>query len=260
MEQNQRLALIREQWNRRAATFPTTLKQEGLDLMDFLEGVVRFKGANMLDIGCGTGRYLAEFLRRGGGHATGIEIAGKMIAEGEKMFREEGFAPTQYRFLHTPWETFDLKAADLAGTFDLVLAVNTPAICAEDSLQKMIDATRDTLAIVAFIDRKDLFFNEIYKTYYGKEKDFQSQCPALLKDFFDKRGLAVRYDELEVIRPGKDTVDGVLTRYADWLYGRENTAEQRAELRDILVRRSADGETIHYKFWSRSARLVYTKR
>lgn len=260
MEQNQRLASIREQWNRRAATFPTTLRQEGLDLMDFLEGVVRFDGAKMLDVGCGTGRYLAEFLRRGGGHATGLEIAENMIAEGERLFREEGFKPEQYRFIHQPWEEMNLKSAGLIGAFDLVLAVNTPAIGSEESLQKMVDATRNTLAIMAFIDRKDLFFNEIYKAYHGEEKNFKSQCPDCLKDFFAKRGLTARYEELEVIRPGKDTVDGVLNRYADWLYGRENTAEQRAELRDILVRESEDGETIRYKFWSRSARLIYSKK
>jgi 2-polyprenyl-3-methyl-5-hydroxy-6-metoxy-1,4-benzoquinol methylase len=55
------------------------------------EGFGDLGGRTVLDIGCGTGPYLVEALRRGAASVTGVDPAPAMLETAERRLREGGF-------------------------------------------------------------------------------------------------------------------------------------------------------------------------
>jgi len=48
------------------------------------------RGKTICDIGCGSGRFVAEFAKRGAGHITGVDVAPEMIKFAQKLVQEQG--------------------------------------------------------------------------------------------------------------------------------------------------------------------------
>ena len=57
-----------------------------------MENSVPIEGRTFLDVGCGTGRYVFEFLKRGAKHVTGIDIAENMLTVCREHAQAEGVA------------------------------------------------------------------------------------------------------------------------------------------------------------------------
>ena len=74
------------------------------------------RGARVLDVGCGVGRWSRRLARRGA-EVTGIDLSPTMIAEARRRAEAEGVA-TNCRFM-----TQDLKDLDAGAQFDVVLGV-----------------------------------------------------------------------------------------------------------------------------------------
>lgn len=55
-----------------------------------MENSTPIEGRTFLDVGCGTGRYAFEFLKRGAKQVTGIDIAEKMLAVCRERAQAEG--------------------------------------------------------------------------------------------------------------------------------------------------------------------------
>ena len=50
------------------------------------------RGRSICDIGCGSGRFVAEFVRRGAGHVTGVDVAPEMIRLAEDLVAKDDVA------------------------------------------------------------------------------------------------------------------------------------------------------------------------
>lgn len=48
------------------------------------------QGKTLCDIGCGSGRFVAEFGKRGAGHVTGVDVAPDMLKLARELVRERG--------------------------------------------------------------------------------------------------------------------------------------------------------------------------
>jgi 2-polyprenyl-3-methyl-5-hydroxy-6-metoxy-1,4-benzoquinol methylase len=71
-------------------------------------------GTEVLDLGCGIGRWSRRLARRGA-HVVGVDVAQSMIDEARRRTANEA--------LEIDYRVGDLRALDLGRTFDLVLAV-----------------------------------------------------------------------------------------------------------------------------------------
>ncbi len=49
-------------------------------------------GRSICDIGCGSGRFVAEFARRGAAHVTGVDVAPEMLKLARRLVQEDGVA------------------------------------------------------------------------------------------------------------------------------------------------------------------------
>ncbi|MFA6710131.1 MAG: methyltransferase domain-containing protein, partial [Candidatus Methanomethylophilaceae archaeon] len=102
------------------------------------------KNFDVLDIGCGVGIYSIA-LAEGVHTVTGLDIAPKMIAHGNRMMGESNMDNISFELMD--WNTVDLAQKGMRERYDLVFAHNTPAICDVDTFEKFNDASRRFCAV-----------------------------------------------------------------------------------------------------------------
>ena len=57
-----------------------------------MQGCGDVRGRSICDIGCGSGRFVAELARRGAGHVTGVDVAPEMVRLAEDLVTTDGVA------------------------------------------------------------------------------------------------------------------------------------------------------------------------
>lgn len=65
------------------------------------------KGKRICDIGCGSGRFVTEFAKRGAAHVTGVDVAPEMLKLAQNLVTQDGVADV-CDFVHTDvlnWKT-----------------------------------------------------------------------------------------------------------------------------------------------------------
>ncbi len=75
------------------------------------------KGLEICDIGCGSGRFVTEFAKRGAKHVTGVDVAPEMIRLAKDLLARDGRAPQCDFFVSDVlnWKTNQ--------TYDLTIAI-----------------------------------------------------------------------------------------------------------------------------------------
>jgi SAM-dependent methyltransferase len=74
-------------------------------------------GQRVCDIGCGSGRFVVEFAKRGASHVTGVDVAPEMLKLARRLAAHEGVDPV-CNFVHADvlnWKTTE--------TYDLTIAI-----------------------------------------------------------------------------------------------------------------------------------------
>lgn len=96
-------------------------------------------GKTILDVGCGTGRFVFEYLKRGAEHVTGIDIAENMLAVCRQRAQAEGVSE-RCTFVQT-----DLLQFKPANQFDICIGIGLFDYIPDalPVLTKMREVTRD---------------------------------------------------------------------------------------------------------------------
>ncbi len=129
----------RDYWNREITQFEAIYSRRKNVISAFLDRVFRkdmydrfvytlknaepIRDRTVLDVGCGTGRYIMALLQRGCGHATGLDISEQMIGHCRAQAAAEGFAEkTEFvradLLNYSPSKTFDVCIG--IGLFDYI--------------------------------------------------------------------------------------------------------------------------------------------
>ncbi len=136
---NNELVTQRNYWNREVNDFHSIYSHQKSNFAQYLDRVFRkdmyerfvfamensapIEGTNFLDVGCGSGVYSLEFVRRGAASVTGLDIAEKMLEICRQSAAREGIAE-RCTFIHSdlleynPESTFDISIG--IGLFDYI--------------------------------------------------------------------------------------------------------------------------------------------
>lgn len=151
---NMNLSATKDVWDLRAKEFNGKDKNARMDeVIEFLlsKNIVN-KSSEILDIGCGPGKYSVEFSKKSK-YVTGIDISPNMI----KYAREnaEKLNIRNISFDAVPWQHIDLNQRAWNNRFDLVFASMSPAIDSKDTLVKMNEASKGYCFLSGFVTRED---------------------------------------------------------------------------------------------------------
>jgi SAM-dependent methyltransferase len=93
------------------------------------------KNSTVLDIGCGPGKFAAEFARRAK-YVVGVDISPKMLQYASENAAALGLGNTEFREMD--WGKADLAALNWKKKFSLVTGIMSPAFWDRKSLEKMV--------------------------------------------------------------------------------------------------------------------------
>ncbi|MBR2783868.1 MAG: methyltransferase domain-containing protein [Firmicutes bacterium] len=100
------------------------------------------------DIGCGPGRFAAEFARRCR-QVLAVDVSGQMLEFGRRYAAEQGL--TNIEFAEADFSAADVAELGWAGRFDLAFSAITPAIRGRRGLDNLIAVSRAWCCNYSFV-------------------------------------------------------------------------------------------------------------
>lgn len=122
------------------------------------------QGSEVADIGCGPGRFVAEFAKTAG-HVTGVDLSPKMLELGAAYAKTQGLDNVTFR--QEDLNTFSVDNAGWAGKFDLVFTSITPAVSTMENLEKIMKISRGYCFNSCFVRWNDELEQQVGRDVFG---------------------------------------------------------------------------------------------
>lgn len=205
--------------------------------------------SNVLDIGCGPGKYVVEFGKQAQS-VVGIDVSPRMIEYAKENTAREGLSNTELKVLD--WHELNLDSFGWKKKFDLVFAAMSPAINSKDTLEKMTLASRGYCYLSSFVERTDVVKDRLSK-YIVKEKEKDSYGKGIYSSF-NILWLMGFYPEITYIDTKWEqfmTLDRAIDFYCSYFTMEQKvSSEQKGYIRNYLLEIAENGlvqETIKSK-------------
>jgi len=135
----------------------TLINTTGLDL----------KGAEVLDIGAGTGS-LSIPLAKMGANVTALDFSKEMLKNLKDRADDEKVSIS--RIINKSWDEIDLDTEGFRGTFDLVIASMTPAVRDPQTFDMMMQASRQVCYYSGWVNRRwDKAYYDLHRMLFNTE-------------------------------------------------------------------------------------------
>lgn len=252
-EQNKNREAVEKFWDNRANEFNSRVhdeKNKTKDVTKFLINNDMLDGnSEVLDIGCGPGKYSIEFAKRCK-NVIGLDVSEKMLQNARNNAVEQGIRNTE--FIKSFWDRLDLKENGWKNKFNLVFASMCPGINSMETLEKMIKASKGSCFMSGFVSRKDYVWDKLNKhlgrqhiTKERNKKIYYSFNILWLKGYYPQ----IRYIDNDWDRTW--TLEYIYDLYINRLQMEENlTEKEKNEIYKFLQGCSRNGyvkETISSK-------------
>lgn len=245
-EKESDLVELRERWNRRAAGFPALPEEKQINSFSYLDQFMTLQDAHMLDVGCGSGRYLLLALEAGAEKVVGVEIADKMLEKAEQSLTAASWPQNKYELVRSSWEEIDLAERGWIKQFDLVMALKTPALNSVANVKKMLTASRAGFFFSNHLQRIEPLFQKLYAKVHGYEKAFGNEHAHVLAELLEAWGYEPQTHIFEIVDIRDEPIADLLIRYGDWIFKDFPSEEEREWLRQELLQLSLDGVTVNH--------------
>ncbi len=245
-------------WDLRAEEFNNMInkQEEKFELVQYLLSKDAInRGYDVLDIGCGAGKYILEFAKIAN-DVTGIDISSKMISYAEQNVKNMNLSNANFKVI--PWQDINLDAYRWSKKFDLVFASMSPAINSKETLTKMIEASKKYCFMSGFVYRRDKIKDELVKRIIGKNENkiFQKNIYCSFNALWNM-GIYPEITYKDVVWNKKISVEQAVEMYTILL--QKNNKEDKSikpKIKSYLQEISSDGEVeesieakIAWMFW-----------
>lgn len=238
---NNDLNEIKEFWDSRAEEFYKISQDDELGLIDYLqEKDFIDKSYSVLDIGCGTGKYILKMAEKVK-YVQGLDISPEMIKYAKKNIKAADLKNTGLKVLS--WQEIDVRKEALENKFDLVFASMTPALNSEESLVKMVRASRKFCFMSGFAYRNDYIKDRLFNDITGTGSVIRKYD--IISDSFNTLWNMGMYPEIVYkdvewtkefsVQKAVDMYTIEICRYAD------DTQKARKNIKDYMEKISSNG-------------------
>ena len=197
--------------------------------------------SEILDLGCGAGRYSIAVADRCG-HVTGSDVSPKMIEFAN--LKKQQFGKENVTFAQESWHDIDIAQRGYGKRFDLVFGHMTPALDSVEDIEKADRASKGYCALATFAKRdapmaeKFLEFMETESRWHDEKKIPEIFEYLYLRKKFPQVDYYLRDDTQEFDEDG--AVAFLRDRYI--LDAFEEADEETTEkIREFVRRESKDG-------------------
>jgi SAM-dependent methyltransferase len=133
---------------------------------DFLRGRgLLGPDCEVVDVGCGPGRFAAEFARTAR-RVVGLDFSLRMIEAGRRFTRGEDLHNVDFQV--SDFQEADAVPPDLAGSFDLAFSSITPAIAGVDALQRFMGLSRAWCMNICFVHTRNDLHDRILRDLFER--------------------------------------------------------------------------------------------
>ncbi len=160
-------------WDRMSSRFmknrsPEKEEERVRTLLDLVSSTgLDINGADVLDIGAGTGSLSIPLAKRGA-KVTALDFSSGMLKKLQTRADEENVHI--HRIIQANWGEIDLDTEGLRGGYDLVIASMTPAVSDPQSFDLMMSASRKVCYYSGWVNRRwDIAYYEIHRMIFDKE-------------------------------------------------------------------------------------------
>jgi SAM-dependent methyltransferase len=213
-------------WDERANSFAAMKKTYGTQLTDKVlrylkEKEILTKDSNVLDIGCGVGRYALPFAADAK-EVTASDISGNMLQLVTEDIHRQGL--TNIKTLKSDWR-------ELTGSYDLVFASMTPVLFCLEGLRKMSALSSRFCVAARYIEMCDAIVEAFEKEGF-KSNPHQGRDEAwAIFNLVWTEGYQPEIAYLERICNDPLTIDEAMARYNMQM---EDKALLRERLREFI--------------------------
>lgn len=200
-------------------------------------------GAEVLDIGAGTGS-LAIPLARKGATVTAVDFSAEMLKTLEKRADRENASIA--RTVLASWDEVDLDAEGFRKKFDLVIASMTPAVRSPDAFDLMLEAAKGVCYYSGWVNREwDPAFYDLYRLLFDEE--FREGLHNFSLPFMDLylKGYrpAVRINR-EVWR-NEETIDDMVDTVSGFFSATKDVDEEmKSRMKEYFLARTENGRYV----------------
>jgi SAM-dependent methyltransferase len=199
--------------------------------------------SNVLDLGCGSGRFSTYFAKQCS-HVVGLDLSEEMIDACKKAATKEGLTNTE--FIIEDWHEVDLSDHNWTDSFDLVFAHMTPAIQSVKTLSMMNEVSSHWCFMAKPAHREDRVTNYLLNALGISSirrpdnlDTVYAFCWLCLNGYFPKTDYKKDHWERTF------TTEEAAAYYTEWICMRYHlTDEQKAAILPALEKIAVDGNII----------------
>ncbi len=162
-----------EKWDQRAEFWKKERMQKKkgdervISAISYLEerGLLQ-KQFDVVDIGCGPGRFATAFAHRVH-QVVGLDFSEKMVAHGMEYLKQEHVTNATLRTCD--FDTLDIDKEGYRGAFDVVFSSMTPALRGIENIKKSIEMSRGWCCHITHLSGRNYLREQILQEVFGKQ-------------------------------------------------------------------------------------------
>jgi SAM-dependent methyltransferase len=245
----------REAWDRRAENWDRKYREEGerqlhevrvKDMASWLrERGVLGPELDVADIGCGPGRFAAEFARTARS-VLGVDISPRMTEFGAEYCREQGLG--NVRFQAADFPNADIRALGWEKRFDLVFSSITPAVSGLRGLENFMAMSRAWCFNASFVYNVNELQGDVMRALFDREpRRYMTSHSHWFYELFSLLWFRGYYPECSYYKQYREiripADESTAARYAEFLLEPEEATQENKLriLRYLEGRADADG-------------------